>query len=80
MPNWSSIFNEVRKSQNLGEAIERKRREFLSKIASITGRNVITYYSAWLKSPELPGISIDEQDKNAFMNADQGLTEARGST
>lgn len=78
MPNWSSIFNEVSNAENLGKVLDEKRRTYLNEISSITGRNVISYYSAWLKSPDLPGISIDESDKNAFMNAVCGLDRKRG--
>lgn len=78
MPNWSSIFNEVSNAENLGKVLDEKRRTYLNEISSITGRTVISYYSAWLKSPDLPGISIDESDKNAFMNAVCGLDRKRG--
>ena len=36
---------------------------YLTQIHSITGRNVIAYYSGWLKTPDAPHVSIDEQDK-----------------
>ena len=78
MPNWSAIFDKIRKSSDSGKALEEKRRGYLKDLSTITGRNVIAYYSAWLKSPGLPGITIEEQDKNAFMNAVCGLDRSRG--
>lgn len=78
MPNWSSIFKEVENLGNLGKVLDEKRRTYLSAISSITGRNTIAYYSAWLKSPGVPGTSIEEDDKNAFMNAVCGLDRSLG--
>lgn len=78
MPNWSTIFGEIRAAKNPVAELEKMRRAYLHDVFSNTGRNVIAYYSAWLKSPGLPGIAIEEQDKNAFMNAVCGLDRSRG--
>lgn len=78
MPNWSTIFQEIHKSQNCVATLEKKQQTYLKDVFSITGRNVISYYSAWLKQASLPNVSIDEQDKNAFMNAVCGLDRNKG--
>lgn len=78
MPNWSTIFQEIHKSQNCVATLEKKQQTYLKDVFSITGRNVISYYSAWLKQTSLPNVSIDEQDKNAFMNAVCGLDRNKG--
>ena len=48
------------------------------KINEITGRNVISYYSCWLKNPGAPNSSINDQDQNAFMNAVHQLDRGKG--
>lgn len=58
--------------------LDKKRKEYFEKINSITGRNVIAYYSGWLKKPDAPHVSIDDQDKNAFMTTVYKLDRAKG--
>lgn len=78
MCNWSNILNEVNASANPALVLQNKRAEFFAKITSITGRNVITYYSGWLKNNEAPNTSINEQDKNAFMEVVHNLDRSKG--
>ena len=52
-------------------------KRYLSQIANITGRNVIVYYSGWLKNNVFEA-SINENDKNAFMNAVYGMDKTKG--
>ena len=78
MPSWSSILNQVQALSNEGAELNRIRGEYLAKISSITGRNVISYYSCWLKTPGAPNSSINDQDMNAFMNAVHGLDRSKG--
>lgn len=54
------------------------REQYLTQIHSITGRNVIAYYFGWLKTSDAPHVSIDEQDKNAFMTTVYKLDKAKG--
>ena len=56
------------------------REQYLTQIHSITGRNVIAYYFGWLKTSDAPHVSIDEQDKNAFMTTVYKLDKDRKST
>jgi ClpP class serine protease len=78
MPSWSSILNQVQALSNEGAELNRIRGEYLAKISSITGRNVISYYSCWLKTPGAPNSSINDQDMNAFMNAVHDLDKSKG--
>lgn len=78
MPSWSEIVTEVNLYSNAGSELDKKREEYLNQIHSITGRNVIAYYSGWLKVPDAPHVSIDEQDKNAFMTTVYKLDKAKG--
>lgn len=76
MPNWSEILKDVDSSQ--GKELDKKRKYYLQKIHTLTGRNIIAYYSGWLKKPDAPHVSIDEQDKNAFMTTVYKLDRGKG--
>ena len=78
MPSWSEILTEVDSYSNVGVELDKKRKEFFDKIHDITGRNVIAYYSGWLKKPDAPHVGIDDQDKNAFMTAVYKLDKTKG--
>ena len=79
MSNWSEILPEVNQSfpTNI-DLLNKKRKEYMDKIAEITGRNVITYYSGWLKNPNAPFISINDSDINAFMTNVYRLDRSKG--
>lgn len=51
--------------------------KYLCRISEFTGRNVIAYYSGWLKN-NVSEASIVETDKNAFMNAVYELNKPEG--
>ena len=76
MPNWNKILTEVEASNQVN-ALDKMRKEFFEKIHRETGRNVISYYSGWLKSPS-PQAMINEQDKNAFMSIIHELDKSIG--
>lgn len=78
MPSWSEILTQVDLYSNPGVELDKKRVEYINKIHSITNRNIIAYYSGWLKKPDAPHVSIDDQDKNAFMTAVHRLDKDRG--
>lgn len=78
MPCWSDILNQVQAVSNEGLELNNIRNKYLEKISEITGRNVITYYSCWLKNPGAPNSSINDQDMNAFMNAIHKLDRSKG--
>lgn len=78
MPSWSSILKDVDASADVQRTLYHKRQEYFNTISSITGRNVIAYYSGWLKYPQAPNISINELDKNAFMEVVYGLDRSKG--
>ena len=78
MPNWSTILTQVESSSNTAEVLRKMRMNYMEQIMSITGRNIITYYSGWLKNDRAPNISINEQDKNAFMSTVYQLDRGKG--
>lgn len=78
MPGWSEILNDINKSQNPANELNNRRKEYFDKITAITDRNVIAYYSAWLKQPIPPNTSINDQDMNAFMATVHKLDKSKG--
>ena len=75
MPSWGDILNKVSSVPNPLDAM---RKAYLGKMNQYTGRNVIAYYSGFVQKPGLEGCSIDENDKNAFMQAVCGLDRSKG--
>ena len=78
MPSYSQILREVQSHPNPIQALEHKKASYIRDIISITGRNLISYYSGWLKAPAVSFVSIDDNDKNAFMNAIHGMDRTKG--
>lgn len=78
MPSYSQILKEVRRQSDPIVALDRKRLGFIHNIKNITDRNIIAYYSGWLKAPNVSFTSIDDNDKNAFMNAVYGMDRTKG--
>ena len=78
MANWSEILDEVQTYQDSIGKLNEIRQRFLSKINTITGRNVISYYSGWLKNSDAPNLSINDGDINALMNAIYRLDKTKG--
>lgn len=79
MPGWSEIMDIVQqqKQEMVPAFLLNESKRYLSQIANITGRNVIVYYSGWLKNNVFEA-SINENDKNAFMNAVYGMDKTKG--
>ena len=75
MPNWGEILNRLQHETN---PMDRMRREYLKIMNEYTGRNVIAYYSCFIQKPELKGSQIDDNDKNALMQAVCGLDRSKG--
>ena len=79
MPGWSEIMDAVQaaKPESAPDMLFKDCCKYLDDISKITGRNVIAYYSGWLKLNVLE-TSINDNDKNAFMNAVYGLDKNKG--
>ena len=78
MPSYSQILKEVRQQPDPLAALETKRLGYIHDINTITDRNIIAYYSAFLQKPNLNQTGIDDNDKNAFMQAVHGLDRSKG--
>ena len=76
MPSWNTLFDSVQQDK----AIEEKKKVFFQKLQNITGRNYVVYFSCWQQQQGLPGgaFSIDDDDRNGFMNAFYGLDKTKG--
>lgn len=80
MPNWNELLNDLRSRGSTHDVV---RREYLRRLAELTGRNVIVYYSGWLQKTELRGqngvdFSINDDDKNGFMATVHRLDRSKG--
>lgn len=80
MPDWKEMLDEVKAS---GSIYDKIRRDYLSKLHTQTGRNIIVYYSGWLQKSELRsyglrGFDLSDEDKNGFMSAIHGLDRSLG--
>ena len=75
MPSWHDILQEISESGSTYDVIRRK---YLKKLYEKTGRNIIIYYSGWLQKPGLPGVEVNDNDKNGFMTVIHGLDRSKG--
>lgn len=75
MANWNEILNEIEASGSTHDVV---RREKLKTLSRVTKRNVIVYYSGWLQKQNIPGLEINDADKNGFMNVIHKLDPSRG--
>lgn len=81
MPSWSELLEEIEAEKDFENQIgyiREKKSEYLTKIHEITGRNVIAYYSAFLSNKVSEHISINDDDKNAFMQAVHKMDKSKG--
>lgn len=75
MPSWGDVLNSIRSASN---PLDEMRRKYLNIMHLYTGRNVIAYYSGFIQKPHIEGNGIDDNDKNAFMQAVCGLDRSKG--
>lgn len=75
MPSWGDVLQNLNHTQNPLDAMRRK---YLSTMNRYTGRNIIAYYSGFVQKPHIEGGEIDDNDKNAFMQAVCGLDRSQG--
>lgn len=77
MPTWGEVQNELINMQ-MQNPLDIVRKKYLGFMHQYTGRNIITYYSAFLQKPTLEGVEINDNDKNAFMQVVYGLNRQLG--
>lgn len=83
MPSWGELLNELQ-DQTLENgsikkalSLDELRIKYLDSLSKITGRNVIAYYSAWLKG-RTDNIDINDSDLTGFMNALNAMDCSKG--
>lgn len=54
------------------------RTKYISNLSRNTGRNVVAYYSGWLKPGKTQNIDINDSDITGFMNSLKGLDPTKG--
>ena len=75
MPSWNEIFDSVHPVN----AIENQKKKFFRSLTQHTKRNCVVYYSCWQQKNGIQGaFSIDDDDRNGFMNALHGLDKTKG--
>lgn len=80
MPNWKEILSEIKAAGSTHDVIRRK---YLQSLHTLTGRNVIVYYSAWLQKTEFRAkaaieFGLNDGDKNGFMAVIHRLDRSKG--
>lgn len=80
MPNWNELLQQL---QLIGGPHDVIRRNYLSQLSNLTGRNTIVYYSAWLQKPQfyeqqLEPFTVNDNDMNGFMATIHGMDKALG--
>lgn len=84
MPAWGELLAELQPHTDAsGKTIpaltcDELRTKYISALAQKTGRNVVAYYSGWLKPGKTQNIDINDSDITGFMNALKGLDESKG--
>lgn len=82
MPNWNEVLQEILIEQQRvqdASAVDLVRRRYLKHLSEYTGRNVIAYYSGWLqRPPNMQGLQINDDDKNALMSVIHGMDRSKG--
>lgn len=76
MPNWTEVLKEIQGTR-IDNPLDLTRKKYLAILNEYTGRNVIAYYSGFLQNPQ-GNVSIDDNDKNALMQAVNGLDKSKG--
>lgn len=77
MPNLNDVISEIQVgiANQVPNAPDAVRAQKIAELQKHTGRNLICYYSGWLNvnGANVPNLSIDDMDKNGFMNAVHGM-------
>lgn len=79
MPRWDEVLKEIVEAENQAQqALHIVKQKYLEKLKNYTNRNIIAYYSGFLSKPNISGSEINDEDKNGFMMAIQGMDRTKG--
>lgn len=76
MPDWGQVLKEIQGTQ-IKNPLDTARHKYLGIMNKYTDRNIIAYYSAFLQRPG-ENTAIDDNDKNALMQAVYMLDKTKG--
>lgn len=74
MAGWDDVIREIQEAKAPEEYVRHK---YIRKLAELTDRNVIAYYSAWL-SCHSGNLDINDLDMAGFMNSIKGMKCEKG--
>lgn len=74
-PSWGELLNGL---SDISFNPDELRQQYLKQLYECTGRNIITYYSAWLQQDKEGNIDINDSDLTGFMNAVKGMDVTKG--
>lgn len=75
MPSWGQVLKEL---QDNSATLDVTRRKYLRELHNHTKRNIIAYYSGFLRHPSVRGTQITDDDKNGFMATIHKLDRSLG--
>lgn len=84
MPSQGELLSELQPHTDAsgntvpGLSFDELRTKYISAFSQMTGRNVIVYYSGWLKPGKTQNIDINDSDITGFMNAIKGIDTSKG--
>ena len=83
MPSWGDLLLELQPhivdgTTIPGLSLDELRLKYLAALHDKTQRNVIAYYSGWLKAGRNQNVDINDSDITGFMNAIKGLDCSKG--
>jgi len=67
MASWGEIISKFNDPKFTIDAMMAEQEEYVRRLTSITNRNIIFYYSAFLQKPGYKETTISDTDINAFM-------------
>lgn len=77
MPSLNEVIDQITAPAVGGNIVgpDAIRQNYLEALHQLTGRNLICYYSGWLNTGDAraSNLSIEDMDKNGFMNAIAGM-------
>lgn len=84
MPSWGELLTELKDHVDINGmnvaalSFDELRNKYITALAKHTNRNIIAYYSGWLKPGRTQNIDINDSDITGFMNSIKGLDVSKG--
>lgn len=84
MPTWGEMLVELQPHMDAngiiipGMSYDQLRSKYIQNLYQLTGRNVIAYYSGWLRNGRNQNVDINDSDLIGFMNSLRGMDFSKG--